>query len=178
MARGEELGRFQWLALELSIVQRNSVREHQTKTKVYLAAFQPGQHFKTTSLRDFHLHVPIALRVAGQELRKHAFDVKWRGGDFQHTRHRDGGPAPARRPQLRNSTNRQSLSNCSPSPVKSRRRPTRSNCFRPSSCSRSLMCLDGAGWAIRRRSEALEGLPSSATVTKVRVCRSMAMLWC
>jgi hypothetical protein len=83
MTRGEELGRFQRLAAEAAVFQRDTVWEH--LTEVYLAALQHGQNFKTTPLRDSYLHIRIALRVAVQELRKHAFDVEWRGSHFQHT---------------------------------------------------------------------------------------------
>jgi hypothetical protein len=61
------------LAPEPPVVRRNPGWEH--LTKVYLAALKHGQNFKTASLRDFHLHVGIAFRVAVQELRKHAFNA-------------------------------------------------------------------------------------------------------
>jgi len=48
MACGEEFGRFQRLAFELPVVQRNPVWEH--LAEVYLATFQHGQNFKTAPL--------------------------------------------------------------------------------------------------------------------------------
>ena len=73
MARGKELSRFQCLAPELPVVQRDPIWKH--LTKMYLATLQHCENFKTAPLRDSYLHVGIALRVTVQELRKHAFDV-------------------------------------------------------------------------------------------------------
>src|SRR5215467_10681067 len=61
MAGGEKLGRFQWLALKLPVIQWNSIREH--LTKVYLAAFQHCHNYRDAPLRDPYLHVGITLRI-------------------------------------------------------------------------------------------------------------------
>jgi hypothetical protein len=59
------------------------MRQH--LTKMYLPTLEHRQNLEATSLRDVYLHIGILLRVPVQELRKHAFNVKGRSGDLQHT---------------------------------------------------------------------------------------------
>ena len=150
----------------------------QADAKMNLAAFQHGQRVGATRLDQLHLHVGIALGVLGQECRKNFSICTGEAATFST-------PVSPRRSNCACSLSelalpnrlRQLPSNCSPSPVRKRRRPTRSKSLRPSSCSRSLICREREGCAMRRCSAALETVPCSATVTKVRRClRSMPLL--
>jgi hypothetical protein len=112
-----------------------------------LAPFQQVQLGGAKRFEEFHFHFGIALGVLAHECRKHAFDHCGVAATFStplSPRRRSSARSPSA-PTWPNRL-RQSPSNCSPSPVRTSRRPTRSKSMRPSSCSRSLICRDKAGW--------------------------------
>src|SRR5262245_33757051 len=81
-APGEQLDRFQWLLSEALVVQPNCVK--QILCEMDFATFQHGQDLTARPFAHSHFHAGIALGVFVQKMRKHAFDVLGRGGDFQH----------------------------------------------------------------------------------------------
>ena len=122
-----------------------------------------------TASINLHLHVGIALGISRQECRQCVSICTGEAATFS---------APVS-PRLSNcacspselawpNRLRQLPSNCSPSAVRTRRRPTRSNSLSPSSCSSSWICRERPGCETRRCSAAFETVPCSATVTNVR----------
>ena len=170
MTGGQQFDRSQGKAAEVAFVEFDCVQ--QVLAEMDFPALKQGQYFAAGPLADFDVDVGITLCIAKQKLRQNTFDVLRRAGDFQDT----SVPMPEQLSLLLDGAGaiekqRQPATICSPSPVRSSRRPTRSKRRRPSSRSRSMICRDNAGWAIRSRSAAFETVPSSATVTNVRACR-------
>ena len=144
----------------------------QTNTDVYLAAFEHRGQCGPNSFTQLNPHVRAAFCITAQKIRKDAVDHLGRSRHLQDAAvgspQRLSPPAEQVDGTQDDATIAKQLLAVA---VRISRRRMRSNSRTPSSASRSPIWRDSAGCAIRNRTAALDTVPCSATVTKVRKWR-------
>lgn len=170
MAGCHQLNGSERKAAEVPLVQLHGMQ--QILAQVNFTAFEQRQYFAARSFGDPDLNLWKALRIAVQELRQHAFDVLRRACDLQ-----DAGISMPEQLRLllygtgaiqQHTTARQQLLAFS-----RQQEPTPDAVEKPQ--AEFVLEIDDLtrqrGLCDPQVQTALETVPSSATVTKVRACR-------